>query len=82
MSFGNTNGYDWMAADGAKIAWAQWKLLNPEARLMVRNGFDEAVLAIAGPDAVGMMVNVTPTAWQKVMNSLGLQVRTLKKAGK
>lgn len=82
VSFGNTNGYDWMAADGAKIAWAQWKLLNPEARLMVRKGFDEAVLAIAGPEAVGMMVNVTPTVWQKVMNALGEQVRALKKASK
>ena len=82
VSFGNTNGFDWMAADGAKMAWAQWKLLNPEARLMVRKGFDEAVLAIAGPDAVGMLVNVTPSIWQKVMNSLGGQVRALKKAGK
>lgn len=82
VSFGNTNGYDWMAADGAKIAWAQWKLLDPEARLIVRKGFDEAVLAIAGPDAVGMMVNVTPSVWQKVMNSLGVEVRALKKAGK
>jgi phage gp16-like protein len=82
VSFGSTNGYDWMAADGAKIAWAQWKLLNPTASMMMRKGFDDAALAIAGPDAVGMLVNVTPSAWQKVMNSLGEQVRAMKKAGR
>lgn len=82
VGFSNSNGYDWLAADGAKIAWAQWKLLNPTASLMMRKGFDEAALAIAGPDAVGMLINVTPAAWQKFMNALGLQVRALKKAGK
>lgn len=82
VSFGNTNGYDWLAPDGAKIAWAQWRLLNPDATIMMRKGFDDAALTIAGPDAVGMLINVSPAVWQKVMNALGRQVRALKKAGK
>lgn len=80
VSFGNTNGCDWLAPDGAKIAWAQWKLLNPGATLLLRKGFDDAVHAIVGSDAANMLVNVTPAAWQKVMNNLGERVRAFKDA--
>jgi phage gp16-like protein len=46
VSFGNLNGQDWLIRDGAKIAWAQWKLLTPGASLIVRKGFDDEVRKI------------------------------------
>ena len=46
VSFGNTNGQDWLAADGAKIAWAQWKILNPGTDLINRKGFDLSLIHI------------------------------------
>jgi len=74
VSFGNTNGYDWLASDGAKIVWAQWKNLNPEASLMVRKGFDDAVLRLSGRPMV-YLADVTPQEWRIVMNELGLRIR-------
>ncbi len=43
VPYGNANGYDWLSADGANVAWAQWKILTPGAGLIVRKGFDEEV---------------------------------------
>jgi phage gp16-like protein len=77
VGFGNTNGYDWMAADGAKIAWAQWRLLNPTASMMTRNGFVEAVLALL--PGKGRLADLVISDWQTVMNSFGESVRTAKK---
>jgi hypothetical protein len=77
VSYGNTNGYDWLAADGAKIAWAQWKMLAPGASLVVRKGFDTEVSRLTGK---GILQLVTTSEWQAVMNALGENVRTLKGA--
>ncbi|MBP1844781.1 hypothetical protein J2046_003048 [Rhizobium petrolearium] len=68
---------DWLAADGAKIAWAQWKILHPEANLVVRLGFDQVALAAAArTDWLGAM---TPQDWIRVMNELGKRIRAAKK---
>lgn len=80
VSFGNTNGQDWLATDGAKIAWAQWRLLNPGADLIVRRGFDAAVYDLIGSRRVHMG-EVKAAEWQIVMNALGERVRARKAGG-
>lgn len=80
VMFGNTNGYDWLASDGAKIAWAQWRILVPGVCLMTRKGFDAAVSDALGRTVV-MLVDLKPKDWQAVMNVLGHRVRAAGKAG-
>lgn len=80
VSFGNTNGQDWLAADGAKIAWAQWRILHPGADLIVRKGFDDVVYAITGVRRVHLG-EVKGKEWQAVMNQLGRRVRAGKAGG-
>ena len=77
VGFGNTNGYDWLKPDGAKIAWAQWRILNPTASLIVRKGFDEAIFTILGIASSYLDV-IAPGQWQTVMNVFGERVRTAK----
>jgi phage gp16-like protein len=67
----------WLTADGAKIAWAQWLILQPSADLVNRKGFDQVALAAAGrTDWLGAM---TPQDWIAVMNELGTRIRSSKK---
>ncbi|TCU35427.1 gp16 family protein [Rhizobium azibense] len=79
VSYGNTNGYDWLAPDGAKVAWAQWKILTPGASVMVRKGFDEQVVKIIGKT---MLHEVSAANWQRVMNDFGERIRRDKAARK
>ena len=67
----------WLEADGAKIAWAQWKILYPEANLMVRKGFDAEVLKLACSSS-DTFFGLPDSAWQTVMNALGVRVRAMK----
>lgn len=75
VPYGNTNGYDWLSADGAKVAWAQWKILTPGAGLIVRKGFDGEVAKLTG---MSMLQEMTPAGWQIVMNNFGERVRRAK----
>jgi len=75
VSYGNTNGYDWLSLDGAKVAWAQWKILTPGASIMTRKGFDEAVKKLTGKI---VLEHLTAGDWQKVMNALGQQIHSRK----
>lgn len=68
---------DWLKSDGAKIAWAQWKLLRPDADLIARKGFDEDVARLLG-QKVYYLVAVTDREWQTVMNAFGERVRAMK----
>jgi len=77
VSYGCLNGQEWLAADGAKVAWAQWRLLNPGADLIARKGFDRAVYSIIGGPRVHLG-EVKGKEWQAVMNDLGHRVRALK----
>jgi len=72
VSYGNTNGHDWLSADGAKVAWAQWKILTPGAGLMVRKGFDQEVCRLTG---AALLQEVKGSGWQTVMNHFGQQIR-------
>ncbi len=77
VSYGNTNGQEWLMADGAKVSWAQWRILHPGADLIARKGFDNAVYDIIGDRRVHLG-NVKGSEWQAVMNTLGHRVRALK----
>ncbi|MCF1446650.1 MULTISPECIES: regulatory protein GemA [Rhizobium/Agrobacterium group] len=77
VGFGNTNGQEWLASDGAKIAWAQWKILNPGVSLIVRKGFDAQVASLLGLSNV-WLADLKPSQWQTVMNALGERVRAQK----
>ncbi|WEO73802.1 regulatory protein GemA [Agrobacterium vitis] len=79
VGFGNTNGQEWLASDGAKIAWAQWKILNPGVSLIVRKGFDAQVASLLDLSNV-WLADVKPSQWQTVMNALGERVRAQKAA--
>lgn len=80
VSFGNTNGQDWLAADGAKIAWAQWKIINPGVDLINRKGFDAEVFRLIDQPNYWLAA-LTGRQWQVVMNALGERVRAAKKGG-
>jgi phage gp16-like protein len=77
VSYGNTNGYDWLSLDGAKVAWAQWKILTPGTSIMTRKGFDEAVASLSGKI---VLQDLTAGDWQKVMNAFGEQIHSRKVA--
>jgi len=80
VSFGSTNGQEWLASDGAKVAWAQWKMLHPGTDLINRKGFDaEAFRLIDIPNY--WLADVTGSQWQVVMNALGERVRAARKGG-
>ncbi|TAZ95928.1 regulatory protein GemA [Rhizobium ruizarguesonis] len=72
VPYGNTNGYDWLSQDGAKVAWAQWKILMPGAGLLVRKGFDSEVEKLTGRS---MVHEVAAADWQIVMNRFGDRIR-------
>ncbi len=74
VGFGNTNGYEWLAKDVAKIAWAQWRILQPAACLIVRKGFDEEVAKLLQVKAP-ILDHLKPSEWQIVMNALGERIR-------
>lgn len=80
VSFGNTNGQEWLASDGAKIAWAQWKILNPGADLINRKGFDAEVFRLIDQPNYWLSA-LTGRQWQLVMNAFGERVRAAKKGG-
>lgn len=80
VGFGNLNGQEWLASEPAKVAWAQWKILYPEAGLIVRKGFDEEVAKLLKTKFV-WLADLKPRDWQTVMNGLGARVRAARKAG-
>jgi len=81
VSFGNTNGYDWLQRDGAKVAWAQWRLLYPGTGLITRKGFDQEAIRLAGRTDAHVLAHLKDADWRLVMNALGERVRAAKKGG-
>lgn len=81
VSFGNTNGYDWLQRDGAKIAWAQWRLLYPGTGLITRKGFDREAIRLSGRSDAYVLEHLKDADWRLVMNALGERVRAAKKGG-
>ena len=67
----------WMEPYGAKVAWAQWKILRPQATLTNRYEFDAAVALIIG-EPKRMLSQLTEKDWQAVMNAFGERIRAAK----
>ncbi|SIQ24438.1 Mu-like prophage protein gp16 [Rhizobium sp. RU35A] len=76
VMYGNLNGYDWLRQDGAKVAWAQWKILHPGADIMVRKRFDAEVVAYSATK--GTLQQLTAKDWQSVNNEFGRRIRARK----
>ena len=82
VGYGNTNGQEWLSLDGAKVAWAQWRILNPGADLIVRKGFDAEAIRLAGRSGDAQwLADLKDADWRRVMNTLGERVRAAKKGG-
>lgn len=82
VSYGNTNGQEWLLRDGAKVAFAQWRILNPGTDLIVRKGFDAEAIRLAGRTGDARWLGELKDAdWRRVMNALGERVRAAKKGG-
>lgn len=81
VMFGNTNGYEWLRHDAAKVAWAQWRILYPDSNLLDRGGFDHACFqSLRVPyDPAGLAV-LKPAAWQKISRAWGPAVRKARKS--
>jgi hypothetical protein len=74
----DTQGYGWFADHGAKIAWAQWRLLHPEATLLQIGGFKAEAARLAGRAARQVpLSDFTSADWRAVCNALGHRVRRI-----
>lgn len=70
VSWGNTNGHDFLKDHGAKIAWAQWRRLYPAASLRDTSAFAARVFALV--PRPGGLDQVTGAEWREVCNALGI----------
>ncbi|RLQ88894.1 regulatory protein GemA [Notoacmeibacter ruber] len=77
VMFGNTNGQEWLAGDGGKIAWAQWQKLTPGAELYPdQKGFEPSVFELVGDRTFqGGLISLSPADWRLVMNAFGERIR-------
>lgn len=73
VMWGNTNGYDWLKDHGAKIAWAQWKKLRPDADLKQQDAFRAKVFALVGEKPT--LDRLSSADWREVCNRFGQDVR-------
>ena len=73
VMWGNTNGYDWLAPPIARIAWAQWQHLYPQASLRDLTAFEAKVGAVIGRRERLALLGARD--WQKVSNTLGTVIR-------
>ena len=71
--WGNTNGYDWLKDHGAKVAWAQWRKLQPAATLGDQTAFRAKVFTLIGD--MDSLDRLSATDWREVCNALGCVVR-------
>lgn len=76
--WGTSNGYDFLAHDAGKVAWAQFRKILPGATLIGNKlDFVRAVEAIVGDHPAGLG-SLTPAEWRAVMNSFGERIRKAK----
>lgn len=81
VSFGNTNGEDWLQRDIAKVCWAQWRMLEPEAELYPdTKGFPAEACKLAGCAPSTPLGVLKPADWRTISNALGKRIRA-RKAG-
>lgn len=74
--WGTSNGCDWLTHDAGKVAWAQWKKLEPEAKLHPDDkGFYRFVIQKVDGHLGDPLAGLNPAAWRLVMNALGERIR-------
>lgn len=74
--WGTSQGTDWLAHDPGKIAWAQWRKLEPGATLSRNDkGFAAYVLKIVDGYVGQPLGTLRPAEWRLVMNALGKRLR-------
>lgn len=74
--WGTSNGCDWLTHDAGKVAWAQWRKLEPEANLYPDDkGFYCYVIQTVDGRVGDPLADLNPAAWRLVMNALGERVR-------
>lgn len=73
VMWGNTNGFDWLASPIARITWAQWQHLYPQASLRDLTAFEAKVGAVVGRR--GRLDDLGTRDWQLVSNTLGTVIR-------
>lgn len=74
--WGTSQGTDWLTHDPGKIAWAQWRKLEPGATLYPDDkGFSACVLKIVDGYASQPLGTLKPAEWRLVMNALGKRLR-------
>ncbi|MBB4122938.1 gp16 family protein [Martelella radicis] len=82
VSYGNSQGQEWLQSDIAKVCWAQWRKLEPEAELYPdTKGFAAEALKIAGIERLSTPLGLLkPADWRLISNELGKRIRA-RKAG-
>lgn len=73
VMWGNTNGFDWLEPPIARIAWAQWQHLYPQASLRDLTAFEAKVGAVIGRR--DRLAHLGTRDWQLVSNTLGTVIR-------
>lgn len=78
VTWGTTNGYDWLRDHTAKVAWAQWRRLYPAASLLELDAFSARIAAILRHDQSARLVGLgrlRNADWRAVSNALGITIR-------
>lgn len=80
--WGTSNGCDWLTHDAGKVAWAQWRKLEPGAKLHPDDkGFYRFVIQTVDRRLGDPLAGLNPAEWRLVMNALGERVRGRGRAG-
>lgn len=73
--WGHNQGQPWLRDHVAKVAWAQWQILHPDATFARDMGFEVQVHGTVGaPKHLG---KVNTIEWRAVSNALGVQIRAM-----
>lgn len=72
--WGNVAGAAWLKDHGAKIAWAQWCKLHPDASLADPQAFAAKIAAALGRPAVKLDC-LTSADWKEASRALGVTIR-------
>ncbi|MEO8684922.1 MAG: regulatory protein GemA [Devosia sp.] len=76
--WGNSQGCDWLTHDAGKVAWAQWRVLEPKAQLYPDDkGFHSCVLQLIDGYPGQPLESLKPVDWRVVMNTLGERIRKM-----
>lgn len=78
VMWGNTQGFSWLRLPGARVAWAQWRKIRPEATLTQWQPFSAVVLQEMMGGQRANLDALTAADWRNVNNALGEIIRGAK----